>query len=65
MKFLGEALVFIVPFIIPAFLIASWLVNTKTPTGGSGDSSAFKPKEKKSEAKQDEPKVSDQDMTAP
>lgn len=57
---IGELLTKAIFFIIPAFLFASWLVNTgyKPPKkGGKGEGSPSK--------EETQTKVSDKDMTSP
>lgn len=60
----GELLVKLVPFIIPAILIGSWLVNTRVTRGGAGGKEPPASKsEDKSSSKPKSDKMSDKDMT--
>ena len=61
---IDELIVWLVPLIIPAILVGSWLVNHKTPSSG-GDSSASKSaEEKKAPEVKKEERLSDKDMTS-
>lgn len=66
---LGEIIVGFVPWLIPLFLLGSWLVNHKTPNEGGGrpkdsGNSAQTSKEGKPPSSRDkEGAMSDKDMT--
>lgn len=57
---LGELLSAVIPFIIPAFLLGSWLVNHKAPSVGKDTKSSSKAIDTSKSA---DKKVSDKDMT--
>lgn len=57
---LVELVAMAIPFIIPVFLLGSWLVNHKTPSGGGDAKTSSKVSDT---AKPGEKKVSDKDMT--
>lgn len=61
----GALIVSVVPWIIPAFLIGSWLVNTKTPGNKSSGDNETKPKSKPpAKEKSGDKALSDKDMTS-
>lgn len=57
---LGELVAMAIPFIIPVFLLGSWLVNHKTSSGGGDAKTSPKVSDTTKPA---EKKVSDKDMT--
>lgn len=64
---MDRLIVIAIPFIIPAFLLASWLVNTKSGTKGNRDSKPdnVAKSNQASSSKSDEAKLSNKDMTSP
>lgn len=60
---LEDLIVLAVPLAIPILLVASWLYNHKTPSGGSGSGGASAPTKSTEETKKPD-KLSDDQMTS-